>query len=123
MIQEIGSNNEVSFQAELGKYIVKVFATDANFCVMQDQLEIEIESRKLPNFFSPNYDNINDRFLEGFDLQVVTRTGLVIYQGTEGWDGTYKGKPAPQGTYLYVVRRIMNNGELRIFKENVTLKR
>jgi len=123
VVQEIGLNNEVNFQAELGKYQIKVFATDANFCVMQDQLDIEIDSRKLPNVFTPNFDNINDIFLKGFDLQVFNRAGLVIYQGTEGWDGTYKGKPVPQGTYLYVVRRIMNNGELRIFKENVTLKR
>ena len=123
VIQEIGLNNQVTFQAELGKYQIRVFATDLNFCVTQDQLDIDIESRKLPNVFTPNFDGINDKFLEGFDLEVFSRSGLLIYKGNEGWDGTYKGKPVPQGTYLYVVRRIMNNGELRIFKNNVTLKR
>jgi gliding motility-associated-like protein len=122
VIQEVGLNNGVSFQAELGKYFIRVFATDDNFCVTQDQLVVDIESRKLPNVFTPNDDGINELFLAGFDLQVFNRTGQLLYNGTEGWDGKYKGKKMPQGTYLYVVRRIMNNGELRIFKGTVTLK-
>jgi len=123
VIQEIGLNNQVSFQAELGNYFIRVFATDENFCVTQDQLLIEVESRKLPNAFTPNSsDGKNRLFLEGFDLQVFTRSGELLYKGFGGWDGHYKGKLMPQGTYLYVVRRIMNNGQLWEFKGVVTLK-
>ena len=121
-IQTSGLNNKVGFQAELGTYIVRVFATDENGCVSQDQMDIEVDSRRLPNVFTPNHDGINDRFLEGFDLKVFSRSGELLYQGTDGWDGTYKGKLMPQGTYLYVVTRIMNNGEPRVFKDTVTLK-
>ena len=122
VMQTSGLNNGVSFQAELGIYIVRVFATDFSDCVTQDQLEILVDSRRLPNVFTPNYDGKNDIFLEGFDLKVFSRAGELLYKGTGGWDGTYKGKMMPQGTYLYVVERIMNNGQLRIFKGEVTLK-
>jgi gliding motility-associated-like protein len=133
VVQETGLNYSVSFEAELGAYFIGVFATDANYCVSQDQLQIDIESRKLPNVFTPNNDGKNDIFLEEmaekskelnkyFELQVFSRTGELLYKGFDGWDGKYKGKVMPQGTYLWVVKRIMNNGELRTLKGNVTLK-
>ena len=130
-IQEAGINNYLSFQANLGVYVAGVFATDENYCVTQDQMLIEVESRKLPNVFTPNFDGKNDIFLEfleipnspkDFELQVFSRANELIYKGNKGWDGTYKGKVVAQGTYLYVVRRKMNNGEFRIFKGNVTIK-
>jgi gliding motility-associated-like protein len=123
VVQEAGLNNSVSFQAELGPCYVRVFATDVNFCTSQDQLRIDVTSKKLPNIFTPNKDGKNDIFLEGFDLQVFSRAGELLYKGVNGWDGVYKGKLLPQGTYLYVVKRTMNNGEQRIFKGTVTLKR
>ncbi len=122
VVQEVGLNDQVAFIAELGTYAVRVFATDENYCVAQDQLDIVVESKKLPNVFTPNHDGKNEIFLEGYDLTVFSRAGELIYKGTTGWDGTYKGKVLPQGTYLYVVRRTMNNGEFRIYKGTVTLK-
>ncbi|MDR2039903.1 MAG: gliding motility-associated C-terminal domain-containing protein [Bacteroidales bacterium] len=122
VMQEVGMNDQIAFQAELGTYIVRVFATDENYCVAQDQIEIAVESRKLPNVFTPNRDGKNELFLEGYDLTVFSRSGEQIYKGTSGWDGTYRGKLLPQGTFLYVVRRTMNNGEFRIYKGTVTLK-
>ncbi len=123
VMQEVGLNNQLAFMAELGTYIVRVFATDINYCVAQDQLEIYVESKRLPNVFTPNQDGKNEIFLQGFDLMVFSRAGELLYKGTDGWTGFYKGKPLPQGTYLYVVRRTMNNGEFRVYKGTVTLKR
>jgi len=123
VIQTSGLNSGVSFQAELGTYFVRVFATDFNDCVTQDEMKILVDSRKLPNVFTPNFDGKNDIFLEGFDLKVFSRAGQLLYEGFDGWDGTFKGKMMPEGTYMYVVRRIMNNGEPRVFKDYVTLKR
>ena len=122
VMQTSGLNNGISFQAELGTYVVRVFATDFSDCVTQDQMEIVVDSRKLPNVFTPNFDGKNDIFLKGFDLEVYSRSGQLLYKGVDGWDGTFKGKMMPQGTYFYTVRRIMNNGELRIFTNTVTLK-
>tara|TARA_R110001583_G_scaffold10417_7_gene47887 strand:+ start:2704 stop:2907 length:204 start_codon:yes stop_codon:yes gene_type:complete len=28
----------------------------------------------------------------------------------EGWDGNFKGKPLPQGVYIWKIRAIFNNG-------------
>ena len=131
IIQVAGMYNHLTFQAELGAFKVVVFATDENYCVTQDQMLIEVDSKKLPNVFTPNYDGKNDRFLEfletphapeDFQLQVFTRAGNLLYQGNKGWNGIYKGKVMPQGTYLYIVHRKMNSGEYRTFKGNVTLK-
>lgn len=123
VMQEVGLYNQIAFMAQLGVYTVRVFATDANYCVSQDQLVINVESKKLPNVFTPNQDGKNEIFLEGYDLTVFSRTGELLYKGTNGWDGMYKGKALPQGTYLYVVRRTMINGEQRIYKGTVTIKR
>jgi len=130
-VQEAGVYSYLSFQAELGTYIVRVFATDNNYCVTQHQISIHVDSKKLPDVFTPNHDGVNDIFLEflekpnapeDFQLEVYTRSGVLLYKGNKGWDGTYKGKLMSQGTYLYVVRRKMNSGEYRIFTGNVTLK-
>ena len=123
VVQDVGLNNRVSFEAGFsGEYIVRVFATDVNYCVAEDQLMVLVESKRLPNAFTPNLDGKNEIFLEGFDLMVFSRAGELLYKGVNGWDGKYKGKLMPQGTYLYVVKRTMNNGEQRVFKGTVTLK-
>ena len=126
VLQLTGPNHSVSFTAEIGMFDVQVFATDVNGCVAEDFLRVHVESKILPNVFTPNLDGKNDVFLQGFlregdVLQVFNRAGLMLYEGYEGWDGYYRGTRMPQGTYLYVVRRRMNNGEIRLFTGNVTL--
>ena len=65
-----------------------------------------------PNAFTPNDDGLNDvfvytsRLVEAVDLQVYNRWGEVLFQTDQldtGWDGSYQGTPAPQGTYLYKI--------------------
>ncbi|MBT3384139.1 MAG: T9SS type B sorting domain-containing protein [Prolixibacteraceae bacterium] len=53
--------------------------------------------------FSPNGDGINDLLLSGHKITVFDRTHKILYEGWNGWDGTYNGKEFPQGTYFYVV--------------------
>lgn len=67
----------------------------------------------VPNAFSPNYDGNNDNFKVQFNcnvvffhLQLYNRWGEKVYESfdyQEGWDGNYKGKPQPQGVYVYVL--------------------
>jgi gliding motility-associated-like protein len=74
----------------------------------------------IPNVFSPNNDSINDQFKPvglsilnhpaGEQLQyhfrIFNRWGELIFETddfTKGWDGTYKGKPAPLDVYMYTV--------------------
>ncbi len=67
------------------------------------------------NAFSPNGDGVNDYWdidhasdYPNIIVQVYNRWGEVLftskgYSDDKRWDGTYKGKPAPIGTYYYVV--------------------
>jgi gliding motility-associated-like protein len=42
---------------------------------------------------------------------------------TNNWDGTYKGKPVPDGTYYYVVTFKLINGREYTAKGDVTILR
>ena len=68
----------------------------------------------LPNAFSPNGDGRNDIFravpagLASTDyFRVYDRNGIMVFetnQWLKGWDGTYRGKPQPTGTYVWMVK-------------------
>jgi len=37
-------------------------------------------------------------------MKIFNRWGQMVFESSEislGWDGTYQGKPAPAGTYVY----------------------
>ncbi len=66
----------------------------------------------MPNAFTPNSDGVNDVFralgnlgsVSGFGLGIYNRWGERVYFSEDryrGWDGFYKGTPAPLGTYVY----------------------
>ena len=67
----------------------------------------------IPNTFTPNGDGINDLWeLKYIDLYryckvyVYNRYGALLFQSKgygEPWDGKYKGKALPAGTYYYIV--------------------
>ncbi len=78
---------------------------------------VEILCEKLTVFsgFSPNGDGINDYLkimgIENFkdnEVVVFNSKGSEVYskkgyQNEDGWDGTWKGKPLPDGTYFYML--------------------
>jgi gliding motility-associated-like protein len=69
----------------------------------------------IPNAFSPNGDGTNDTW-EIFNpasgnadliVEIYNRWGELIFYSkgySVPWDGTYKDKPVPEGTYAYIVR-------------------
>ena len=57
----------------------------------------------VPKVFTPNGDGINDVFMPTYKIIVFDRLGIEIYSGTDGWDGTYKGKPVPLDIYFYKI--------------------
>jgi gliding motility-associated-like protein len=69
---------------------------------------------QIPNAFSPNGDDINDRWnIDGLkarpacQIEVYNRWGQIVYksQGYKlGWDGTRQGKLVSPGTYYYVIK-------------------
>ena len=65
----------------------------------------------VPNSFTPD-EPTNNRFrvfgsdIKDYHIAIYSRNGLVIYESYNPeaeWDGTYKGKPCPQGSYVYVI--------------------
>jgi gliding motility-associated-like protein len=71
----------------------------------------------IPNGISPNGDGPNDTWvIDGIDffpnnhVEVYNRWGELLYiadgynNTTVFWDGTYKGKDLPVGTYYYIIK-------------------
>jgi gliding motility-associated-like protein len=66
---------------------------------------------EIPNVFTPNGDDINDRLVaktsglvEKIDFRLFNRNGLLLFRTEEpkiNWDGTYKGKIVSPGVYFY----------------------
>lgn len=69
----------------------------------------------MPNIFTPNQNNQNDKFqiakslsLINYACSVYNRWGAKVFATTsqekdDGWDGTIEGKPAPMDIYVWVV--------------------
>ncbi|HPQ12007.1 MAG TPA: PKD domain-containing protein [Paludibacteraceae bacterium] len=86
-----------------GYYEVNLQVINPNGCREYATKRIWIGAPTLPNTITPNGDGKNDLLLKGFHIQVFNRNGLLLFDGREGWDGTYKGKPVSEGTYFYVL--------------------
>ncbi len=87
---------------------------------------------QIPNAFSPNGDGLNDYFrvrgngLEDFRMQIISRWGQLIYEGSdpgEGWDGKVSGSPGPIGVYIYKVSFMDPAGKPHQLYGTVTLIR
>lgn len=88
-----------------------------------------------PTAFSPNGDGLNDYFsLYGEDIMAINqltifnRWGKVVYveQGAsqgDGWDGTAKGIPQPEGVYVFVADVLFDDGKVRRNSGSVALLR
>ena len=85
---------------------------------MEEAIFVEPSQLDIPNVFTPNGDNMNDRFifkhqsLKTCKVTIVDRTGKVVYKRDiddiytwDGWDGNMheSDRKAPEGQYYYVV--------------------
>ncbi|OIP83084.1 MAG: hypothetical protein AUK44_06120 [Porphyromonadaceae bacterium CG2_30_38_12] len=82
---------------------VKLHITNPDGCQQTIQKTVWLVMETIPNTFTPNSDGTNDRFLKGSKTQIFNANGIILYEGTEGWDGTYKGKKVSSDTYYYIV--------------------
>jgi gliding motility-associated-like protein len=83
--------------------------------------------------FTPNGDGINDFWLitQGNCLktakaQVFNRNGAKVYESNNyrnDWNGTYNGKPLPDGTYYYLISYDLLDGKHEVKKGNLTILR
>ncbi len=59
----------------------------------------------IPTSFTPGDGNgVNDVFMEGYEIYIYDRYGLLVCHSENGWNGQYRGAPADAGVYLYTIR-------------------
>ena len=75
----------------------------------------------MPNAFTPNGDGHNDffevkgAFFQTFYIEIFNRWGKKIFTSgaaEDAWDGTYNGRSAPEGVYVYHLRVETVEGDL-----------
>jgi gliding motility-associated-like protein len=95
-------------------------------------INIQVIVIDYPLFFTPNNDGYNDRWnIIGFDnleikrIYVFDRYGKILKElnaSSEGWDGTYNGRPLPSSDYWFTVE-YREDGIEKKFRGHFTLKR
>jgi gliding motility-associated-like protein len=97
--------------------------------------EIECGELYIPNAFSPNGDQNNDAYMvrinelcvESMSLSIYDRWGERVFFSEDieiTWDGTFRGKPAENGVYVYkLIITIANEDESRMETGNINLIR
>ncbi|MHB9142909.1 MAG: T9SS type B sorting domain-containing protein, partial [Paludibacter sp.] len=93
-----------------GYYDVKLKVINPNGCPEYATKRFWIVNNSVTNSFSPNGDGVNDVFLEGWHIKVYNRNGILIFEGNNGWDGTYKGSIVSNGTYFFIMDYISESG-------------
>jgi len=128
--------------APLRKTLYKAIVEDLNGCMAIDSVVIDViaEDRVyIPSAFSPNGDGNNDVFMifSGNDvarinyLKVFTRWGETVYEKDDfapndpqhAWDGLHRGRELNSGVFVYLAEIEFINGEVKLFKGDVTLMR
>ena len=122
----------------------KISVADIYGCKASRDIRVNVicnqENYFIPNTFSPNGDGMNDIFAPRGkaihrvnSMKIFNRWGELIWERRNfmandrtpsgGWDGTYKGKPAQQDVYVYIIEFVCDNAQIIPFKGNVTLIR
>jgi gliding motility-associated-like protein len=106
------------------KTVYTLTATSALGCgVSDDQVTVNVYKKiSPPNIFSPNGDGVNDTWvipgietLPKSQVHVYDRMGRAVFSTRSAekvWDGMYKGKPIPVGTYYYIIETGLNQPPL-----------
>ena len=95
-----------------GCYTVSAFDSLGNEGEMSTMVCVDsCKYYEIPNVFTPNGDNINDRLIaktsglvERIDFKLFNRNGMLIFSTEDpriDWDGTYKGDIVSPGVYFY----------------------
>ncbi|MFN0176708.1 MAG: PKD domain-containing protein [Saprospiraceae bacterium] len=121
---------------ETTTYTVTVTTSDG--CTAIDSVTVHFRESEcvspfvfVPNTFTPNNDEKNDRFIVRADgmtelrMIVWNRWGEIVYEtdnpNDPGWDGTYKGKESTPDSFAWYVWLTCGNGDIFEGKGNVTL--
>jgi gliding motility-associated-like protein len=111
-LDDINASNPVSSTTITTTYTVTI--VDANGCINSDTVTVYVLPEiRIPNGFSPNGDGKNDTWILDLiylfpycEIEVYNRWGEQLFYSkgyNTPFNGQYKGKDLPVGTYYYIV--------------------
>jgi gliding motility-associated-like protein len=119
--------------------LYRVTITDAQGCTAPAQVLVRLASAIceepyifIPNTFTPNTDQLNDRlfvrgnFIDELYFIIYDRWGNEVFctrDKSEGWDGTYKGQLMRSGVFGFYLEARCYDGTVFTKKGNITLLR
>jgi gliding motility-associated-like protein len=117
--------------------IYTLIATDTNGCTGMGSITVKDSAcpqyLRLPTAFTPNGDGKNDIFrpifagaMIYFKLTIYDRWGERIFESSsssQGWDGTFGGKPQSSGTYVWLCKYRLYQQPEQVQKGTVVLIR
>jgi gliding motility-associated-like protein len=134
---------DTCFVLELYPQITNTYGAtlfDINGCSVSDMVTIFVRKDRdvfVPNVFSPNQDGQNDVFMifSGKDVlkinsfQVFNRWGEPVFEQfnflpnnpAHGWNGWYRGRPCNNAVFVWFAEIAFVDGEVLLFKGDVTL--
>jgi gliding motility-associated-like protein len=128
------SSKQIYTVVDSGTFWVRVMGT--NGCTASDTILVSEKCDTklvIPNAFSPNGDGKNDFFLPlsidnptRFLMHIYDRWGALIFESNNiknGWDGKFKGKDQPTGTYIYYIQYAFSDNVLHGAEGAFTLLR
>ncbi len=99
---------------EMGDFKYTATYPAENGCDSTVILTLTVKERPMfiPTAFTPHFeDDMNDHFMPGYEVFIYDRYGNLVCHSEDGWDGTYRGKVATAGIYVYSL--IMKDGQVR----------
>jgi gliding motility-associated-like protein len=121
---------------------IKLTIKDSKGCQESKFIQLAIKNCNniyIPNVFTPNGDNINDRFYPSSDdcikeinlLEIYDRWGDIVFKNEHfqandpgaGWDGRFRNKPLDPAVFVYRMVAESNFGTLELYKGDITLIR
>ncbi|MEO6491073.1 MAG: gliding motility-associated C-terminal domain-containing protein [Ferruginibacter sp.] len=119
-----------------GTTIYTLTATNSFGCIASDDVLVEVIPYciTVKNAFTPNGDGINDTWqvydkfdcLKNVTVHIFNRYGNTVYESKNyrnTWDGRYKGKSMPDGTYYAVIEYLLITDKVQTVKTDLTILR
>jgi gliding motility-associated-like protein len=90
------------------------------YSLSNEVIVIKNPNLSYPAAFTPNKDGLNDNFkifslfTASFEFKIFNRWGEMMFMTEDlqsiGWDGSYKGNPMPEGTYVFTAKIVDDAG-------------
>lgn len=108
------TDSDIDPDNQISRYVIKAVANEAGLGEAVSNEIILIKEPKLfyPTAFTPDgqgpVDNetfvVFGQYIASFEMRIFNRWGELLFVTTDrdtGWDGTYRGKEQPEGTYVF----------------------